>query len=169
MQAGSFSTGGVSGGQQAWQGKKTFLADALNARGVLTGPITLLETDSEYQTMDCGGANRTVTLPTVDNQGLRFYISNVGIVGSIKLVDQFGNAIGSIPPQASSFIVCTTANGVQVWQAVSAETEIALQLRAVIMTAYFNQGQITPGMLEMNCKILGCTYTALQFMLAKNT
>jgi len=101
---------------------------------------------------------------------LRFYLTNVGINGGIQVFDANGNKLGNVPPVSSAFISCTTnpTTGASQWVFVSAETEIACQLRAVIMTAYFNQGQVSPGVLEMNCKIAGCTYTALQFALAKS-
>lgn len=77
-------SGAVTEGNQTFVGKKVFTQDALNARGTLTGDITLSITDSLYESANGGASDRNVALPTANVPlGLTFIFANVGTTNSL--------------------------------------------------------------------------------------
>src|SRR5689334_21734613 len=101
------SSGGVTTDYQAWAGRKVFQADALNARGALSANVTLLKTDSPYQSADPNGSNRDITLPAVELTGMRFEIANVGSANSLVVKDPAGSTSVTIGAAQVGVVSCS--------------------------------------------------------------
>lgn len=101
------STGGVTTDYQAFAGRKVLQADALLVRGALSGAVTILRSDSTYETADPNGSDRNLTLPAVELTGMRFEIANVGSANNLVIKDPAASTIVTVAAGQVGVVSCT--------------------------------------------------------------